>query len=523
MANKLLSMHKIRQILIFLDRGVSQRSIEKEVKTTRKTIALYLQRFQQTGLEFKQLLNLEDHQLEAILGLIKSVPTEHTDPRKVHFYSLVDYFNSELSRIGVTRLLLWQEYIKEFPEGFQYSRFCELLQEHTKINRAVMHFDHQPSQLLQVDFAGDLLHYVDASSGELIGCPVFVAVLPFSGYGYVRALPNATLPQVVEALNNALEYFGGVPFAVKSDNMKQWVARGCKYEPVFTDMLQEWANHNHIALLATRPYKPKDKASVENLVKITYRRIYAQLRNEVFNSLAELNQAIEQQLAHHHQLNFQRKTFSRQELFTEKEKPLLQALPASPYHIRYYTKAKVQKNYHVLMGEGWHFYSVPYRYIGKQVRIAYSADVVEIYYETQRIAVHKRSYKSHGYSTLAEHMPASHQALVQQRGWNPEYYLQQANENGPHTLALFKKVLESKLILDQTYASCRGLLRLIKDYGPVRMEAACKRALRGYKFSYGAVKKILENKMDLLEEAPATEYRIALHANLRGPQAFSDN
>jgi hypothetical protein len=83
--------------------------------------------------------------------------------------------------------------------------------------------------------------------------------------------------------------------------------------------------------------------------------------------------------------------------------------------------------------------------------------------------------------------------------------------------------MESKLILDQAYSSCRGLLRLIKDYGPVRMEAACKRALRGYKFSYGAVKKILENKMDLLEEAPAAEYRIAIHANLRGPQAYSDN
>jgi transposase len=447
-------MHKIRQILLFLDRGVSQRSIEKEVKTTRKTIALYLQRFRQSGLEYKQLLQLEDQQLEVMLGLIKPEATEHAAPRKVHFYSLADYFNNELSRIGVTRLLLWQEYIKEYPKGFQYSRFCELLQEHTKANQAVMHFDHQPAELLQVDFAGDLLDYVDASSGELISCPVFVAVLPFSGYGYVEALPNAKLPQVVAALNNALDYFGGVPLAVKSDNMKQWVSRSCRYEPVFTDMLQEWANHNHIALLASRPYKPKDKPSVENQVKITYRRIYAQLRNAIFYSLGEMNRAIQQQLAHHHQLNFQRKTFSRQELFTDQEKHLLQSLPGSPYHIRYYTKAKVQKNYHVVVGEDWHFYSVPYRYIGKEVRIAYSLDVVEIYFDSQRIAVHKRNYKSHGYSTLAEHMPASHQALAAQRGWSPEYYLQQATENGPHTLAFFKKVMESKLILDQSYSSC---------------------------------------------------------------------
>jgi transposase len=523
MANKLLSMHKIRQILLFLDRGVSQRSIEKQVSTTRKTIALYLQKFTQTGLPFKELLQLEDQQLEALLGLIKPEVTEHADPRRVHFNSLADYFNNELRRIGVTRLLLWQEYIKEYPTGFQYSRFCELLQAQAKVTQAVMHFDHPPAQMLQVDFAGDALHYVDACSGELVACPVFVAVLPFSGYGYVEALADAKLSRVVESLNNALEYFGGVPLSVKSDNMKQWVSRSCKYEPVFTDMLQEWANHNHIALLASRPYKPKDKPSVENQVKITYRRIYAQLRNDIFHSLGELNKAIRQQLMLHHQLNFQRKTFSRQELFTDQEKPLLQPLPQSPYHIRYYTKAKVQKNYHVVVGEDWHFYSVPYRYIGKQVRIAYSQNTVEIYSEHQRIAIHTRSYKHHGYSTLKEHMPASHQALSAQRGWDPEYYLQQASENGPNTLAFFKKVMESKLILDQSYASCRGLLRLIKDYGPLRMEAACKRALRGHKFGYGAVKRILENKMDLLEDVPASEYRIVAHANLRGPQAYSDN
>jgi transposase len=117
----------------------------------------------------------------------------------------------------VTRLLLWEEYINDYPEGFQYSRFCELLQEHQKLNSAVMHFEHQPGKMLQVDFAGAPLHYVDLATGELVACPVFVAVLPFSGYGYVEALPNAKLPQVVNALNHALAHLGGVPLGVKSD------------------------------------------------------------------------------------------------------------------------------------------------------------------------------------------------------------------------------------------------------------------------------------------------------------------
>lgn len=514
-------MHKIRQILIFLERGVSQRAIEKEVKITRKTIALYLGKFIQTGIDFSELLKRSDQQLEQILGLIKSVIPEDVDPRKVHFNSLIEYFNKELSRTGVTRLLLWEEYIKDYPTGFQYSRFCELLQDQMKLNNAVMHFVHHPGKLLEVDFAGDVLHYVDPSTAELVACPVYVAVLPFSGFGYVEALPDAKLPQVVKALNHTLNYFGGVPLSVKSDNMRQWVSKSCKYEPAFTDMLESWANHNNIALLAARPYKPKDKPSVENNVKITYRRIYAALRNQTFHSLNELNSAIREKLDQHHQINFQKKIFSRQELFDNQEKALLQRLPELPYSIRHYTKAKVQKHYHVLVGEDWHFYSVPYRYIGKEVRIAYCSDHVEIYHDGQRIAFHSRNYTPHGYTSIKEHMPERHQAISRQRGWSPEYYLKKAEDNGPCTLDFFKKVMDSKLVIDQSYTACLGLLRLMDAYGRIRMEAACKRGLRGHKFSYTAIKNILDNNMDLLEEESNPEFRIPTHNNLRGPEAYN--
>lgn len=513
-------MHKIRQLLLFLNRGLSHRSIEKELKISRKTIGVYLQKFRGTGLDMNELLKFQDEQLEQILGLIKSAVKQDSDPRQIHFHSLVDYFNKELSRTGVTRLLLWQEYINDYPSGFQYSRFCELLQEQLKVNNAVMHFQHDPGKLMEVDFAGAPLHYVDASSGEMIACPVFVAVLPFSGYSYVEALPDARLEQVVKALNNALDFFGGVPLSAKSDNMKQWVTKSCKYEPVFTEMLEQWSNHNNIALLAARPYKPKDKPSVENNVKITYRRVYALLRNDTFHSVAELNAAIREKIERHHQVNFQKKIFSRQELFERQEKDLLQSLPESVYSIRHYTRAKVQKNYHVVVGEDWHFYSVPYRYIGKEVHITYSPDVVEIYYENQRIAVHGRNYTNHGITSVLEHMPEKHQVIARQRGWDPEYYLKRAAQAGACTAEFFKKVMESKMMIDQAYNACRGLIRLMETYGSARMESACKRGLTGSGFTYTAIKKILENNMDQLEENHAPEYRLPIHSNLRGPQAY---
>ena len=260
---------------------------------------------------------------------------------------------------------------------------------------------------------------------------------------------------------------------------------------------------------------------MENNVKITYRRIYAGLRNDIFHSLAELNKAIRAKLDQHHQLNFQKKTFSRQELFDSQERALLQPLPESAYSIRHYTKAKVQKHYHVLVGEDWHYYSVPYRYIGKEVRIVYCTDTVEIYSESQRIAVHTRNFTSHGYTTIKEHMPERHQAINRQRGWSPEYYLKKAEDNGPNTYEFFKKVMDSKLVIDQSYTACLGLLRLMGAYGALRMEAACKRGLKGHKFTYGAIKKILDNNMDQLEEELTIEFRLPAHTNLRGPEAYN--
>lgn len=520
MANNPLSMQKLRQILLFLERGYSERTIVKQTKVSRPTIHQYALLFASTGNDYNTLLKLSDKELNDIVRGGKINKEVAIDPRKIHFLEQVDYFILELKKVGVTRYLLWQEYLEAYPSGFQYSRFCELLDHSLSTKNPTMRFTHTPGEVLQVDFAGSTLHYIDRESGEVIECPVIVGVLPFSGYSYVRALPNATLPQVVKALNLMLDYFGGVPLNALSDNMKQWVIKTCKYEPSLPHMLEQWALHNHIGILATRPVKPKDKASVENQVLITYRRIYALLRNTTFYSLEELNKAIHEKLEAHHQKNFQKKTYSRLELFNAEEKGVLQSLPETPYQLRHYTKGKVYPNYHVVVGEDWHFYSVPWTHIGKEVRIVYDSDLVEIYHNHERIAFHPRSYKKHGYSTRLEHMPENHKHIAKQKGWNPDYYLKKASENGPCTRSFFDKIMESKITIHQAYGPCLGILRLIPTYGGGRVEAACQRALQGSKYNFGVVKTILENKMDLLVEPLEAPSPIPQHNNLRGKDAY---
>jgi transposase len=521
MANKVITMQQVRSIIQFLAKGLSLRAISQQLHLSRKTITAYAYRFHNSGYSLEELRSLDDASLSAIV--YPSVPAlpHSEDLRRKDYDSRIGYFLSELKRTGVTRLLLWEEYRKANPQGYGYTQFCVLLSSIQKNNLATMHIVHRPGQQIMVDFAGDQLSYVDRDTGAVVYCPVLVCVLPFSDYAYVTALPNASIPQVINALNACLRFLGGVPFSLKTDNMKQVVSKPCRYEPVFTEALQQWSTFYNLALLATRVARPRDKGAVENEVKITYRRIYAPLRNDTFYSLRELNTAITRQLTEHNQKNFQKKEYSRFQLFESQEKPLLQSLPVEDFVLKHRVEAKVQKNYHITLGEDWHHYSVPYSYIGKTVTAVYDSDHVEVYHQFHRIALHRRSYKKHGFTTLAEHMPEGHLHFFEQQGWTADYFLRQAQKIGSATHAYMGEVLKGRHFTEQTYNACKGLLRLEKQYGRDRMEAACQRALQGAVFNYRTIQNILANNLDKQQpDLQGDLFRIPSHDNQRGPQHY---
>lgn len=522
MSNKVISMQLVRTLLQSLDKGFSLRHISRELKLSRKTVTQYVTRLQSSGYSFTALRQLDDALLASLVYTPKSIDSPQTsdDPRKQDFLSRIDYFITELKRPGVTRLLLWQEYRKENIQSFGYTQFCVLLSTHRRNRDLSMYLDYKPGEVIMVDFAGDKISYTDRSSGEIIDCPVLVCILPYSGFSFVAALADASIPQLVKALNRCLAFFEGVPHTLKTDNMKQIVYKSCRYEPVFSEVMQQWALHYNIDLVTARVAKPKDKAPVENEVKLTYQRIYAPLRDKQFFSLAELNTAIGEQTQLHHDKLFQRKKYSRRICFETEEKNLLQPLPSGSFELKHRVKAKVQKNYHITLGEDWHHYSVPYQQVSKTVTAVYDTDIVEIYLEHQRIALHKRSYKPHGHTTTQEHMPEGHQRYFEQKGWTADYFLRQGETIGPHTHQYIQGVLKGKRFTEQTYNACRGLLRLAKDYGPQRLEAASKRALQGNNYNYRTIHNILLNNLDKQSPEQGDLFRMPDHDNLRGPQAY---
>ena len=515
-------MQVLRMLIQLLEKGFSLRSISRELQLSRKTVTQYVCRLKNSGLDLPALRGLDDASLSALIYTSSEPVVILNDARRQYFDLHISYFVSELKRTGVTRLLLWEEYRKENPGGYGYTQFCVLLDRYRKTGEASIRLDHKPGEVVMADFAGDKLSYIDKTSGEATECPVLVCVLPFSGYSYAIALPNASTPQVVKALNECLRFFDGVPFSLKTDNMKQIVYKSCRYEPVFTEVMQQWALHYNIALVTARVAKPRDKASVENEVKLTYQRVYAPLRHRQFFSLTELNHAIHEQLLLHHARTFKRKDYSRNDYFVQYEKQCLQPLPSSDFVIKHSVQAKVQKNYHITLGEDWHHYSIPYSYIGKTVTAVYDTDTVEVYFQHQRIALHKRSYKPHDYTTVKEHMPEGHQHFFEQRGWTADYFLSQAEKIGSYSRQYMQNILQERRFTEQTYNACRGLLRLSKDYSPERMEAACKRALQGDHYSYRTIHNILSNNLDKQSAEPQQGDLFSMpdHKNLRSPEAY---
>lgn len=526
MSQKAISMLIIRTMLQLLQRSGSERSIAEELNMSRNTLRKNDAAFKASPYSYKELLAMDDTTLSEIVYPGTRPVTDDDaplkDPRLEAFEALRDHFLKELKRTGVTKQLLWQEYLVQHPDGFRYTQFCERLRRYEQSTDVSLHIAYKPGDTLMIDFAGDKLSYVDPCTGELFLCPVLVCVLPFSGYSYVEALPNATLPQLVKALNNCLRFMGGAPLNLLSDNMRQVVTKSCRYEPVFTNMILAWAQHNSIHLKTARVRSPRDKPHVENEVKITYARIYAPLRDKVYHSLDELNSAILRLLKRHHKQPFQKREQNRLDVFTTTEQLLLQSLPPQPYAMKYATESKVQRNYHVILGEDRHFYSVPYTLIGKKLRIVYDTDTVEIFQDYQRVAIHKRSFKRYDYTTNPAHMPDAHKSYHEQMGWDKEYFLKQAVKIGAYTIQYMQRMIDSRQHKEQAFLGCVGILRLASSNPPERVEAACRLALQSSSTSYKTIANILLNKRDLLlTEVQPTLFKLPPHDNLRGSDAYN--
>lgn len=510
MAQKPIAMEQLKQVLQLQSDGISIREIARRVGISRNSVRKYL-------LRFKVSENTSDIELAD-----KAYNNDLLELEAERLRQVTNHFNTagaELSKTGVTRQLLWQEYLSLHPDGYSYSRYCHHLNQYLKNRDLSMHLEYQASDMIMIDFAGKKQYYIDPSTGEQIPCEVFVAILPFSGLIFCQAVHSQQTTDFTHSINAMLKFYGGVPATIVCDNLKTAVKRADRYEPQFTDICNQLSEHYGTTFTATRPYSPRDKAMVERAVNIVYNHIYGPLRNRDFTSLSALNAAMQEQLVLLNNKPYKNTPYSRSYFFQQQERSLLKPLPSEPYSAKKVVTLTVQRNYHIQLTEDHRYFSVPYHYVGKKVKVLYDARVVEVYSGLDRIAVHVRKNINKAYTTLAEHMPPHHQRMQQIKGWNKDDLLMQASRIGPATLQAATLMLENSIYIEQNYKACFGMLMLQKKYMTGRLEAACSRALQGSRVNYTMIKNILERGLDAQLSMPI-EPPLPDHDNIRGKDHY---
>jgi len=508
-------MDQIRNILKTYQRTGSFKQTARRCQCARNTVRTYVRLASAQPGGSAAVLALEEETFNAIF----IAPT--ADPKRDYFDAQIEYFKTDLKRTGVTRQLLWEEYKAQRPDGYGYTRFCALLNGAIGQTALTLPIQHRPGEKLQLDFTGSTLSWVDMESGQIHDCQVLVGVMPYSQYTFAIALNSQRVSDFIHGINEALIFLGGLPRAIVSDNLKSFVTRPDRYEPTFNDAIVQLGLHYEIDFEATRPARPKDKASVENAVSTVYTRLFAPLRDRTFHSPAEINVAMRALLIIHNELPYQKRDGCRATLFGVEEKPLLRPLPNRPFALRTKLTAKIQKNYHVYLSQRRNFYSVPHRYVGRTAEIVVSQTTVEAFVGRQRVATHERLHPASrsSYQTNPKHLPASHFEWSRAQGWTGEYFRDRASKIGPATAWAMGQVLASRHHEPQSYRACQGVLSLARSYGEDRMEAAAVRLEPTGKAGYQRLKNVLEKGLDRITDQ-LDLFTPPAHDNIRGPAAY---
>ena len=512
-------MRKIKEVLrLKYELGLGQRQIARSCSLGLGTVNDYLARAERASLKWPPPEGWDEEKIEAALFGANGIRTRDPERAQPDFATL----RAELQKSKhVTLQLLWEEYRTTNPEGYQYSRFCDLYRRWRSTQDVVLRQEHKGGEKLFVDWAGATIPIYSRTGGEATQAHLFVAVLGASSYTYAEATADEQMISWLTAHMRAFEFFGGVTRLVVPDNPKTSVTRACRYDPDLNPTYQEMAMHYGIGVVPARPYKPRDKAKVECGVLVVERWIIAALRNRRFFGMEELNKAVRELLVRLNQRAFHKRSGTRASLFETLDKPSLAPLPAERFDLSEWAKARVNIDYHVVFDAN--YYSVPYNLVHEPVDIRSSPATVEIFHKGKRVASHVRCRGEGRMETIAGHRPKSHREHLE---WTPSRMVNWANSIGPNTALLFERILNDNPHPERGYRGCLGIIRLAKKYGNDRMEGAAMRALSAGACRYKSIESILGKSLDLLPPEPTPEsgppggVPPPSHDNIRGAGYF---
>jgi transposase len=484
---------------------------------SRNSVANYINNYIELDSDLDEVLELSDTDLSQLFENDK--PKVKKSKKADIIHPDWDEVRVELTKKGMTRLLLWEEYKEKQPSLYSYSQFNRYYNKFIKTVNPSMRQVHYSGDKLFIDYSGLTIPITDQITGEISKAQIFVTVLGASGYTFVHATATQSTKHFIESHIQAFNFYGGVPNILVPDNLKAAVISHKRGVVRLNDSYKDMAAHYGVAVEPARPYKPQDKSKVELGVKAIQRWILMKLRHHTFFSVDELNQQINTLIDGYNNKIIRRLGKSRTELFETLDKPLLHPLRTNQYIFKEFKRATVGIDYHIeLEGSG---YSVPYIHLGKKVDVTYSATSVVISLDAEVIAHHPRLSQKYHDSTMLEHMPTDHQ--YQYEKWNPKRILNWANSIGASTTALMESIMQNRSHPTRGYKSCMAILSFSKTYGNDALEAVSTVALEVNSYKVASIESMLKTKSYLLHKPyqSANNAYMNNHENIRGSEYYS--
>ena len=382
-------MVNYREILRLNSLGYSRNQIEASAHVSHHTVKAVLDMAESLGISWL----LDEKVTNAILQ-DTFFPGKYATPA---IYAEPDFawIHRELAKPGVTLTLLWNEYSEKCRAAHQVpymrTQFCDKYRAWARLTKATMRIQHKPGDAMQVDWAGNTIPVYDSVTGEVSKAYVFVAVLPCSCFAYVEACSDMKTENWLLCHVHAYEYFGGVTRLLIPDNCKTGVTANTRYETVLNRSYLELSEHYGTAIVPARVRHPKDKSLAEGTVKVISTWIIAALRDRKFFTIEEVRAAVAEMLEELNDKPFQKRSGSRRTAYLTEEKEFMRPLPAVSYEPSVWLQQTVGNDY--LVSDGRNKYSVPFDVIGKEVNIRLTRNLVEVYYNSGRIASHLRESK----------------------------------------------------------------------------------------------------------------------------------
>jgi len=517
-------MTKIRQVLRCYAAGKGSKSISRMLGMSRTTIKKYIHLYQTCGKSYEEILSMDDEALHVLFQeRDRAVPKEAVvSAKRAELEKLLPGYAKRLKKPGWTKELLYKEYSSEVKDPYARSQFMAIFRSYIILSHPVAHIEHKAGDKMYVDYAGNKPRcLVDKETGEMIAPEVFVAILPCSQLTYAEAQMSQKKEDFIRGCENALRFYGGTPAAIVPDNLKAAVTRHGKYESELNEDFAAFAEHHGCAVMPARVRRPRDKALVEDAVKLVYKNIYTRLEGQVFYDLESLNQAIMVAMEMHNNAPMTGGRPSRRAQYEEYERECMGKLNPIRFELKKRHMATVLNNGYFRLDKN--FYTVPSKYIGRKLTIIYDSKHIHVYSPTNElITVHDRSYRVFAYIKKEEHLTKNQRQMLT---FDPSELLQEAAGLHPDLELYLEKVIEEKKYPEQAFKSCRGVMSLVSKVGLERLLKACRLASASGMYNYLAVAGILKNKQD---ELPEEEWDMQEddgrttpeHENVRGKEYY---